>query len=256
MKTIIILLMVVFSTELNFSQVDKKYKKLGTEEYEFGDDVKVENDSVNFNGFLIFRINKNPYSGYYPVNDDYYFCNIYLINDLTQLNDENQKFIYDPYILLESKKCFTGDPSEFGERQIKELSADEEKFCDVLEEYKKTGEKNITELPFLYHSLSTQIFERDVKFWRYGNIDTICYFFFYSSFKAILLMGTLKYIDLKVKVKDDNGNEIYKYGVIENAEVLLPISKSCDFQPVEDEKLKSNKFKECYWFPDNLYNEK
>lgn len=256
MRSLIILLVLIFLYKINLCQSDGKYKKIGTEEYVFHDDVIVENDSLNFSGFLIFEVNKNPYSGYFPVNKDYYSCNIFWINNLSSINDQNARFIFDPFILLERKRCFTGDPSEIEEHQMKKLSVEDEKFCKVLKEYSKNREKNITEVPFLFNRLTTQIFEQEIKFWKLRNIDTVGYFIFYSSFTAVLLKGTLRYTDLNVKIRDENGNETYKFEVIENAQVMLPISKSCDFHPVGGEKLKFEGFKESYWNPENLFNEK
>jgi len=233
-------------------QTNGQYKFISSEEHFFKDEVIINKDTVNFSGYLIFKIYKHPYSGYFPVNNKYYFCNIYWVNNISDIENTAKIYFY-PTILLESSRCFKGDPSEFINYEEPVISEKDSVFCQFLSDYKKNKEKNITLLPFLFEPLNTKIFEKGVNFWCSNNTDTIGYFIFKNQFQAKSILGTIVISDLNKRIDYFNKKEVELLKNIENAITLVPITKAKVFEPANHEELTILGFTKAEWFPDNIY---
>jgi hypothetical protein len=257
MKLINIIVLTLFLIGFCFCQTLPKSKILKSREFEFGDTVIVECDSIYYKGYLIFQIDKSPYQGYYPLSEEFYICNIFWINNLQDITDKSKYFYCDSFISLDlPRRVFKGDEPliiiETGEIQYPDTNVDS-KLSEVVNKYSAYLSKNITVSPFMSNTmLTTELFITGITFFNYYDENTVGYYIFENSFDGFILKGTLNYYDHNKEKGVEKGLKKYESVKIEDARVLVPFSKAYIFQPVADSILIANGFKRSRWEPENL----
>jgi len=243
-KKLLILSLIILFNQINIKSQSLNFKTILNPIEPLFSDIQVVNENFNFSGYMVFKIFRNPNTMVYDTSDEYYTCDIFWIENISDIIHDDKiysyKFVtlgYYIYVLHEK------DKDTIGINNIK--------FRDVYYKYISVYQYNETEKPFLSHALKTDLFYQDIKFWNYKDCDTIGYFIFSNSFPAVILKADYNYLDKSQRIAEGpNGfKSIYVY----DSRILIPTKKTCDFQPEKNTFLELNGFVESKWAPKNLY---
>jgi hypothetical protein len=194
-------------------------------------------DSLFIDGYLVFQISTSIDEKLNEGNSSY-VCNIFWLSNLNQIEDKRY-WIY----------CLPGDLgiSEFVFQinSTNDTSLNSKVFNEFYQRYQHFYNLNSTNFPFLLKFLTTEIFQKSITFCNFKNSDTIGYYIFDNSFIGFL-------IDENVLMNQYKVTKSTK----EDIKVMIPISKSCKFEPTKIDELISVGFQKSNWVPKNLLNEK
>jgi hypothetical protein len=148
--------------------------------------ISVEEDSLLFNGYLVYKIYKNPNKGIYRTNEEYFICDVFWIFDLKDIEREDKKyFLITPNM---SNDIYIYD------REDTDTSYNFVNFKNFYSAYRNSINNDSLVVPFLRKSLTTRIFHNNY-FWKYQKEDSIGYFIFKNSFIAYYITSDLEYGD-------------------------------------------------------------
>ena len=231
-NSILILFLLIIQVQFCFSKgIDSSfYKNISSIYYSYLPDLNLVNDSLYFNGYLIFKISKKPDEGIYKTTNKTFMCEIYWVNNIEKFEQKSEQYIYVSTIqsLMAGKMAYLSEEGRY------EKTSSAKKFKDFYYQF-----DNSKISAFFFFFLRTNIFADTTFFWNYQNNDSVGYFIFKNSFDAALLKTTLTYINEDTKKK----------GKIKNAKILIPISEAYTFKPVSNKFLIKNGFRKSKWYP-------
>jgi len=232
--------------------------------------INLENDSLLFDGYLIFMFEQNYKSFPKHSGENTLIIKSFFVKSLTDINNEDKYLFYsldnfsfyiyatqgegleDPWLYIEDEngnKIYYEDyikSSEYKEYTKKrETFLNSDKFKKFKNFYEKRFVNQKSPEVFLRNLISTEIF-RNVDFLIYKNSDSTGFYLFKCSFSTALLKFYASY----VIGKNENGESIRKnLGMVS---VLMPVSPLYYFKPVEEKGYLENGFKKAKWFPEVL----
>lgn len=209
------------------------YKNISSINYSYLPELLLVKDSLNFNGYLIFKISKIPNEGIYKTTNKTFMCEIYWVNNIKNIVKKSDRYIYVSTI----QTMMAGKIAYLSEEGRYKKTSSVRNFKDFFYQYDSSKS-----FAFLKEELKTNIFTDSLGFWNFQNNDSIGYFVFKNSFDAAMLNTTLTYINEDTKKK----------GKIKNAKILVPISKAYSFEPASNELLINHGFQKSKWYPPDL----
>lgn len=237
------------------NSIDSIYRKKVESPYLFIDSSKIyiEKDSIIFNGFLVFRINK--FDSSYPCNftKETIMIESYFINDIKNIEDVKNSFYYIADHMFYQVYVST-DKSDWKLDSTNENTLKYLRFINS-KEYKEFKKLYLTNYPFdlknnsnfLYNPITTDIFyNSSIDFLNKKNNDSIGYFIYKCSFSASILNFYASY-----EIYNEE-NKIYIKKELGLIKVLLPISPLYYFKPIEEKEYLKNGFTKANWFPEIL----
>lgn len=252
-KVIIVLAFCTFFNGFTYSQDydSLNYRKVWTPRIFLDTNVIfIVNDSIKFEGYMVFKINKN--DSYYPkksgksliVIESYFVRNINDIENPERIlyftTDHN---FYDLYFSCEMMEAPVDTNNYWTKRVINFINSNEFKEFKNLY-YKNYPIKEKSRGYFLDEPITTEIFfDSTVTFLNLGNCDSIGFFIYKCSFSTAVLRFTASL----VIDKDKTGQLIPQI-----LNVLLPISPLYYFKPINENEYSLNGFKKANLFPEIL----
>lgn len=225
----IFILVVFFSYNLILGQEGKE-KKIISKEYSNFDSIKVLEDSTYFDGYLIFKIDKNPDTLIYKTDNEFYSCDIFWLKYLNYINIDTSFYYYNFYTLLYYQYIVNND-------YLKNNSLEYLRFKNYFEKYSPTLNDAAY---YLKHFFKTNIFN-NVKLWNYGSKKNVGYFIYKISLYGSILSASFSIYSKK----NDEEPNIEKF--------LVPLSNFYVFKEVTDIELQNLGFKKSKWYPKNLF---
>jgi hypothetical protein len=233
---------------MSISQEDSTYKTIIDKHYYNKSSIIVLDHNHMFNGYMVFKIYKNPDIGIYNTNSKYYVCDIFWVEQINHIDDVNKHYQYVWSSAM--YEVYYGENLNLNNTDSMDAEfLSFKKFNDRFWDFQKL---NCTEYPFLYEPLITEIFKNNIIFWQYKEIDSVGYYIFSNSFSGTLLQTNLAFRDYSNPL--NRSNDDYREVVISNGKIIVPMTKTCDFQPAGSDVLSNYNFVVSKWLPQDLYN--
>lgn len=243
-----------FANPMNFDSL--KYKSIESIYYDLDSNIIfTENDSLVFEGYLVFKFNRYKQNLIEGNNSDNIMVESYWLTNLSNFNPTNKDFylmtnylLYSFYATQDEGEVLF-DTNEVTLKYIDFLNSKEYVcFKKLFFKYYDFNNKENYYNIFLKYQLNTNIFDdSSVVFLNYNDIESVGYFIFKCSFST----AVLRYKSFYVKGKNESGNIIKEHlGFIK---VLLPISKEKYFIPIDENEFLQKGFRKASWYPNVLY---
>jgi len=223
------LLIVFFTYSLVLGQ-DIKEKKIISKEYGIFDSIKVIEDSTFFEGYLIFKIDKNPDTLIYKADNEFYICDIFWIKNLKNINQDTSFYYYNFYTLLYYQYVVNND-------YLQNNSIEYIRFKNYFNKYSPTFNYAASHIMQI---LNTFIF-KTVVFWNYGPEKKVGYYIYNVSLYGSVISASVS----TYSKNNDNETIIQKF--------FIPLSKFSIFSQTSSLELLKLGFKKSKWHPKNLY---
>lgn len=248
----VLVFLIIISADLfsqNIDTSDNKYKVAGETFYNPHSPVFLENDSVYFDGYLIFEAHRFDDNKF--VNDwSFYQFEIYILDSLEKIKDHAKRCYYNSFFLdyYYADEEGIGYDTGTGTNKNKGTVIITEDLREQFQGFKGFYSKYLhvrtysENKYFMMGTLRTKIFENpNVYLWKYNN-DSISYFVFKCSFYTAILKYDAYYI-----AKD--GQKVFLKDLL----FFLPVSKAMLFEPVDENTISKAGFTKSEWYPPDLF---
>lgn len=229
--------------------IDIKYKRAGHTFYNPHSAITLENDSLYFDGYLIFEAHRFKDDKFHYYDWTYYQFDVFILDSLKNINNYSKRCFFNStfldYYYADDKEIGydtgTGRNKDHGEVEITDdLKESFQKFKTFYHKYLNV--RNISDDKyFLMEKLTTKLFDiTKAVLWKYDS-DSISYFVFRCSFYTAILKYDAYYI----------GKEELIF--LRDLHFFLPVSKAIMFKPVEENAMSSAGFTKSIWYPSNMF---
>lgn len=216
------------------------------------DNIILLNDSLNFEGYMIFKVEGNLEC--FNLQDSNFKCEIYWIKDLNQINNPYYKYyytiawgFYQSYAWFDEND-FIVDSSKLDEDYIKKIKSED--FLEFKNFFVNFLNDKELPPPFLKKPLTTILFD-SVKSYFYANfseINNTGYFIYKCSFKAAVINYNCTFYKRVCKANVSLIEEKSE----ENINFILPVSPLYKFSSIDVTELPKN-FGLAKWFPNYIF---
>lgn len=239
MNTTLKLFICFLLSDISFSQVDldSNYKDIFPYQYIPDGCIKLKEDSLEFDGYLIFEINRTK-EKYIQSNDsNFYICRSYWVDRLEYLGNSKFYKYYNIAWRFYEDVAFKEDQCA-----LNDTLSDSYKFKIFYNAFYNKLRDSVYH-PFLSNSLTTKIFlDTDVVFYTHTEKSNIGYFIFRNTFNGILL----EYESYQKTIEKSNKQKS------KERKFLLPISEVFLLKSIDVDEAKNYQFIKSRWFPKHL----
>ena len=257
-----VVLLIICSVNTSFDQ-SNPYKRIFSPYYDLDSNIVfLKTDSVLFDGYMLFKINKQLDSKFI-INDSLDNNCIYLesfwINNLSEIEDKEKHFINLSTSIMLYFYSVSDEGEHYYDYSLFDSSSKEfelyklwnsnmfKEFKLFMQKYNYKQKLDSLNKPFLSKPLTTELFDdKNIELVSYKDNDLIGYYLFKCSFYT----SELSFKAIKFEKNSNGKYEKKKIGYIK---IYLPISAVINFETVKREEYLQNYFSLASWKADWLF---